>query len=306
MVTDRDKVLSILRLNGPVIPIQIAKEIGTNILIASAMLSELVSNSLVRISSVKVGGSPLYYMQGQEEKLQEYSKNLHEKEKKVYELLKQEKVLRDIVLQPVERVALREIKDYAKPLKVKINESEEIFWKWYLLSNEEAESSIRNLISKSEMSREKEKPKVEPKKETEQKKEYLLERPEPKKSEPAPPRSVEKEQQRLFVDDGENDLFLRKVRQFFELARIEILEQSMIKNNVEIDFVVNIPSAVGGLKYYCKAKNKKKCSDSDISEAYMKGSAKKLPVIFVLSGDLTKKAKDVLNSDFKGIIVKKI
>jgi len=125
------KVLDIVKLKGPVIPTQISAELSTSSLLASAMLSELVSNKQVKISSVKLGGTPLYYIQGQEEKLQNYTKYLHEKEKKAFDLLKEEVVLQDKMLEPVIRVALRQIKDFALPLQVTSGNGIELFWKWW-------------------------------------------------------------------------------------------------------------------------------------------------------------------------------
>lgn len=134
-------------MKGPSIPVWVAKHIGTNILFSSAMLGELASKGKLKISSVKIGGSPLYYIPGQESDLQQYSKNLHNKEQKAYELLKEEKILRDKQLEPVIRVALRGIKDYAVALEVGFNGGVEIFWKWYLLSKEEAQTMISQIIN---------------------------------------------------------------------------------------------------------------------------------------------------------------
>jgi len=118
-----------IRMNGPVIPAQIAKVIGTDIMIASATLSELVSNNILKISNIKFGSTPLYYLPGQESRLQDFAKNLHEKDKKAYDLLMQKKILRDKTAEPIVRVALRSIKDFAVPLQVKINDNVEIFMK---------------------------------------------------------------------------------------------------------------------------------------------------------------------------------
>ena len=72
--------------------------------------------------------------------------NLNDKEKKAFDLLQQSKVLRDIEQEPVIRVALREIKDFAIPLNVNYNNNKEIFWKWYLTSNGEAEQLIKQKL----------------------------------------------------------------------------------------------------------------------------------------------------------------
>ncbi len=348
-----EKIMQVLRMNGPVIPNQIAKAIGTDIIMASAMLSELCSKGIVKISSVKLGSSPLYYLPGQESRLQNYSSNLHEKERKAYELLKQEKVLRDSELEPVTRVALRGIKDFAIPLNVRVagKEEREIFWKWYLLQNPEAEALIRKILEKSQPQIE-EKPKQEQvnekapetplpeekpqqqagqdnaeeqKKDSEQKQEISQDRnnqTEPKieetqdkddeqeKQEPKKQFLHDKEQlkqeTRTFVDKTGEDKFFREVKRFFDKNSIEIVEHKLIKKNSEIDMVVEVPSVVGTLIYYCKAKSKKRISDSDLSSAFVQGQLKKLPVLFIAKGDLTKKAQEFLSGEFRSIKLKKI
>ena len=71
-MADRDEILRIIRQKGPVLPVQIAKELKTSILFASAMLSELVSAHLLKVSTVKIGGSPLYYIPEHASRLQEF------------------------------------------------------------------------------------------------------------------------------------------------------------------------------------------------------------------------------------------
>ena len=70
--------------------------------------------------------------------------------------------------------------------------------------------------------------------------------------------------------------------------------------------IIRIPSAVGKLKYYVKARNKKLSNDKDLSSAYVQGLTKNLPVLFVYTGKLTKKAESMLDNEFKHITLKKI
>ena len=71
-MTDADRALQTMRINGPVIPSKVAKAIGKDIIMASAILSELSSSNKVRISKLKVGGSPVYYLPGQESRLYDF------------------------------------------------------------------------------------------------------------------------------------------------------------------------------------------------------------------------------------------
>ena len=266
------RVLEIVKVKGPVIPVQISTEIRISILLASAILSELVSNKQLKISSLKVGSTPLYYAQGQEEKLQGYVKYLHDKEKKAYELLKSLLVLRDKALEPVVRVALRQIKDFASQLHVQAGGDVEVFWKWYLMTNEEAEPLIRKLLEAGKAVKKEETQKT------------IL------------PKEVKK-------DAGE---FIKKVMEYFGSNRIEVVERIENKKKTEAEFIISVPSPVGSIKYYCRAKDKKACNDGDLSSVYVQGQSKKLPALFLTTGKLTKKATAMLEKEFSTINVKQI
>jgi len=303
----KERVIQTIRIRGPVIPAQIAKVIGTDILMASAMLSELVSKNILKISHVKFGSTPLYYLPGQESRLQDFAKNLHEKEKRAYDLLMQKKILRDKTSEPVVRVALRNIKDFAVPLQVKINGNVEVFWKWYLISNEEAAKIIKETIKFDEPKKEikpvqeaiTRKEQEKPKEEQKQIKKEELKRVIPREE-------IKNEEKKIFVDKTAEDKFLSEVKRFFEKSSINLIEQKIVKKNSDLDLVIEVPSAVGSLIYYCKARSKKRISDSDLSSAFVQGQLKKLPVLFLTKGELTKKAKDMLSKEFKSIKIKKI
>ncbi len=278
----KEKILEFIKEKGPVLPVEITKHINSNILMASAHLSELSSRGRLKISSVKVGGSPLYYLLGQESQLQKFADNLHEKEKKAYDLLQQKKILRDNDVEPVIRVALRAIKDYAVPLQVNFKGNSEIFWRWYLLGNKEAEELIRPSFKE-----EKTKTRVEEQRKIE--KEVQKKILEPKKK----PIKIDK------------NIFLDKISGYFNKNKIIILSKEIIRRS-EIDLIVQVPSAVGNLEYYCKAKNKKKINDTDLGAAFAQGQLRKLPVLFLTNGELTKRANEMLQKDFKGMGVMKV
>ena len=304
---NRESIIQTIRIKGPVIPAQIAKVIGTDIMIASATLSELVSNKVLKISNIKFGSTPLYYLPGQESKLQDFAKNLHEKDKKAYDLLMQKKILRDKIADPIVRVALRSIKDFAVPLQVKINDNVEIFWKWYLITNEEAARIIKETIKFDEPKEE-----IKPVHETIAEKEQEKPREEKKEIKREEPKEilhekeVKKEEKKTFIDKTAEDVFLNEIKRFLEKNNIKLIEEKIVKKNSDLDLVIEVPSAVGSLTYYCKAKSKKRISDSDLSSAFVQGQLKKLPVLFLTKGELTKKAKEMLSKEFKNIKIKQI
>ena len=302
-MTQADTILQLINSNGPILPVHAAKAIGSDILMASAHLSELVSRKKVRVSKIKVGGSPLYYLPGQEPKLEGFSDNLNLKEKEAFELLRLKKVLRDNAIEAAYRVALRQLKDFAFPLEVKYNDTKELFWKWHSISNEETTNLIRQLITppkpkvepKPELKREP--PKVKPKQEVQQKIPVKkIERPKKPKIEP----KIEKEVKPKIEEDITSP-FIKQLEKYFSKNNIQIIERNIIRKGSEIEFVIKVPSNVGSLMYFCKAKGKKRINDGDLSSAFIQGQTKKLPVLFLTKGALTKKAEEMLENEFKGM-----
>ncbi|MBD3164940.1 hypothetical protein GF323_07110 [Candidatus Woesearchaeota archaeon] len=273
---DKDRILGFIRMRGPSLPTTIAKEIQADSFFVSAHLSELKGQGRIKISHIKVGGgSPLYYLPGQESQLQNFSENLGEKERKVYELLKEKKVLRDSKLVPVFRAAIRSLKDFAFPFTVNYRGNKEIFWKWYLISNEEAEKTVRGILGM----------KAEKKKETEKKK---AEKPEDTKE--AAQEAAKK-----------SSNFYGDVNEYFIQNKINVIEENIIRKNSDMEFIVDVPSAVGSLRYFVKAKSKKRVNDGDLSSVFIRAQTKRLPALFLGKGKLTKKAEEMLEKEFKGM-----
>jgi len=304
-----ERILAIVREKGPILPVQVSKEINDNILMTSARLSELLTNKQIKISNLKVGSSPLYYYPGQEDKLQNFTDNLYGMEKKAYDLLEQNKILKDSVQEPAIRVALRQIKDFAIPLQVNYENKTEIFWKWYLINNNEAEASIKKILSKKEQ--------IITEKSIERvTQEKLIETREtqrvsgPQKSEGFFRESKEeiqrKDVSKKIKKTIDKDLFFKNIHNFFNKSRINIIEKYDIKKNTEIDFLIEIQTSIGNLKYFCKSNNKKKISDADLSSAVIQAQSKNLPLLFLTGGNLTKKAQEMLNNEFKNITFKRI
>ena len=74
----KNKIINFLRINGPSLPVHIAKEIGLSILFTSAFLSELLSERQLKISSMKIGSSKLHFLAGQENKLENFGYKVSE------------------------------------------------------------------------------------------------------------------------------------------------------------------------------------------------------------------------------------
>ncbi len=307
---DKSKVLDIVKAKGPVLPREVVKEVGGDTFLVGAVLSQLVDDKQIKLSYAKIGGSPLYYYSGQEQKLSMLYDHLHEKEKRAYDLLKQKKIIKDSEADPLLKVLLRQIKDFAKALEVNVNGQKQIFWKWHLVSKEEVEKEIREIIKKDIPKREPETQISQPKK-LESAEAEPLEGTDKKEQEPEKREPKKEEQEKLAGDDKSHDNqpddeLLDKITRLFGDKNIKILEKEVIRKNSDIEMTIQIPSEVGKLKYYCRVKDKKKTNDKDLSSHFVEGQMKNLPILYITTGELTKKAQEKLEKDFTTVTVLKI
>ncbi len=282
----REKILQIIKDRGPVLPVQISKEIGTNILFASAMLSELVARKELKVSNLKIGSSPLYFIPGQEHMLENFIDKLNEKDKVSYTLIKEEKLVRDNEETPLTRVALRSIKDFAIPLEVTHNNRKEIFWKWYKLDNKDAEGYIKKILDSNKLIAVKKDEKIEQKKEK-----VKLEKEQKQK----------REEVKVKLKDTKKDSFYLKLEDFLKKAHFTFKDSNTKKH----EGLLGMESSIGDIIFYYITKNKKNITEKDIGEAVAQSQLQNLPVIILSSGNLNRKASIMLEK-FKNIYFRKI
>lgn len=329
-----EEILALMRLRGPILPVDAAKAIKMNLIFAGAYLSELASRGKVKISHLKVGGgSPLYYLPGQEARLADFAKNLDQKEVRVLELLRQKKVLRDATLDPLTRVALRNMKDFAVALNVTVGATQEMFWKWYLLGEDDTKEIIRHeLALQSPQSPDVLAPtplqsqvitpsaQVTPVAEQAQSllptshlssmKETVVERPVEKQEALSvkPEQKVRKERAKHEKKTAAVGVpFGQSVRAFFETKGIRLIREDVVRKDAEASYIIEVPSAMGYLRYICCARNKRKCTDKDLSSALVEGQLKKLPVVFLYPGELTPKALEMVKTEtFRSMVLTRL
>ena len=289
----RETVIELIKEKGPVLPVHISKEIGTDIIYAGAVLSELSMQDKVKITSVKAGGSPFYYLKDQEKELEGLIKHLNEQDKKTAKLLKEKSILKDSELTPLERVSLRQIKDYAKSIQVKLGENIETFWRWYLIPEVNAKNLIIEMLKESD-----------PEEEQKNIAETLVKKTKKKvvKKEQPSEKTVDEEEVKEMAKEEKTGLAV--IYDYFREKGIEVLNEKTVKKGKEVNYVVKIDSGIGKLRYFVKFKDKKRINDGDISLAFHE--AGKLPLLFVSNGDLVKKAKELLDKELKGVTFRKI
>ena len=292
----KDKILSMLRLRGPSLPVQIARAINFSPLFASAFLSELKGEDKIKISNMRVGSSPLYYLSGQENMLEKFSGYLNQREKDALFLLRQRKILEDNDQTPVMRVALRAIKDFAVSVKVNIRGEQKLFWRYFAVPEEEVieilkkgdENKIEEVKKKESVEEVTEK-KPETMKETDTKKEIVS----------SPKLEVQKvleekrplaERKKAKVRESE---FVINVKDYLSTKDIEILEVYEEKKR-EFEARIRIDTLLGKQEFYLVAKDKKSVSDNDFATAHQKAQARKMLAVVMSTGDMNKRGKEHL------------
>ncbi|MDO8516584.1 MAG: hypothetical protein Q7S33_00510 [Nanoarchaeota archaeon] len=295
----KKRIVWFLNQKGPSLPVHLAKTTGLSMVFVSAILSEMLGEEKVKMSFMRIGSSPLYFLPGQESKLEEFADNLKSMEKAAFTKLKQNKFLKNDEQEPAIRVALSAIKDFAIPLKL----DEEVIWKYFTISNEELiqifsgkpdipkiipQKIIPILIEEKIEIKEEAEIKIEPnqniilakqskKEETEEtfSNELAIKSKKPKKEKPIPTK------------------FLEEVKEFLLKKDIEFLQEVLIDKK-EVIAKIRINSDLDKINFLMIAKDKKKISEADLIFAYQKASDEKMPCLVVFKGEVSKKIQEFL------------
>jgi len=262
----KEKIIVILRKNGPSLPVHIAREIESSILFTSAFLSELASEKRIKISHMKVGNSPLYYLPGQEQLLEKSSHYLKSKEKEAFILLKEKKFIEDSGQDPAIRVALREIKDFAIPFK----KDEEIFWRYFTIP-----------ITGFKIA---EKPRKIEEKKTEKTLDIFDASGKKERTKRTRKKKISKTSQK-------EKNFFNKTKEFLAGKSIELIDIISFSK----DEIVLRVKDTGGEKIVV-AYNKKRISDSDIIKAAEKSAGFNLPYMVLSLGRPLKKVHELIRA----------
>ena len=300
MVQTKEMIITFIKSHGPSLPVNVAQYVRTSPLFASAFLSELYREQKLLMSDLKVGSSSLYLIPGQEQMLENFTKFLNQKEMEAYMLLKKEKLLEDQKLPPAIRVAMRQIKDFAIPLKIKNEGQEALFWKYSFTPNAEIELIINPV-------RREEKPitapvvqhhpstqiqqlqqtvqpiqlaiKVDEKKATKEK----IEKPKKEK--------VKKNQESKFLD------YLKDYLKAKDIEVLEIIEEK----TKEFTAKIRTNDIFGKQEYFLIAKEKKKVKEEDLTLVLHKANQNKMLALFMAPGELDKKALDFIK-EYKNLV----
>ncbi|MBR9700880.1 hypothetical protein GOV11_03380 [Candidatus Woesearchaeota archaeon] len=288
----RERILDVIHKVGPVQPLDVRRELGEgDSVLIGAILSEMHSTGKIAITKLKRGGSPFYYDPKLPDSVDVLGKFLSEKDQQTFKALKERKVLREDALDPLTRVSLGNIPDFSKRFIVQQDGHEVAYWRYFLVSEEEAIQKVEKRPLK--------KPEVKVKDETQQ---QLSEEPE-KKATPKKRRTVSKKE--IPIDWLYRDTLWPKVLAFAEKENAELSQPRCIKPDGELTCLMELPGTYGPEVMMIYALSRKTLPETLVWKQLLKSRANGLPLVVlkdsVFPKSLSKKFEDIPNVYFKRI-----
>ncbi len=269
----KDRIFALLKEKGPMFPAEVAAKLGGNSFLAKAYLSELVSGGAIRAESMGLKEGFIYFLPGQEKIA----------EKKVQEVINFK----------------RTPSMYSEGKKNISPELLEKQKKFSQLTNETLQKDKEMEIRRMQRIRElEEKRRIDQRKKQEEAKRISSDTQGRKLKERSLSASVQEKHE-------SKDSFEDMAMDFIQKNGITIVEELESKRKTEIDLIVEVPSPVGNLPFFCKIRNKKKINDSDLSLVHSTAISKNMNALLITKGELSKSAKSFLEKT-DNLIVKKI
>ena len=278
---EKTRILAFIGKSGPIVSNTIAKSLNLNSFLTAALLSELVKSGEAKASSIRVGGSPLYYLKGQEEQLERFVNFLRHKEKEAYDLLKKAGILEDSKLEPAIRVAIKDVKDFAVPLSVNKGNENILFWKFRFFN--EADSKIKEML-KDQDKRVDQAQRVQNVKQVQKE---ICEKPKKERKKAA-------------------NIGIEKVLEKWASENKIIITELLNAKGKDAKAKIKVKTEIGDIDFLLVLKNKKSISEPDLAWAYQEGLNVKMPVIFLSPGKASKQVLAYLEGLGKGIVLRKI
>ncbi|MGM5481431.1 MAG: hypothetical protein ACQESE_03395 [Nanobdellota archaeon] len=340
MAVDKNDIITLLKQKGPLVPTEIKSKVGGDTIIVGAILSEQTSKGVIKISHMKRGASPFYYLPGQEAQLEKHKELLDPKDQQTLDMLRERKVLQDASLELFHRVSLRRLKDFAKELNVNTIYGELLFWRYHLTREQEALDILEKRYGNREekttkaTAPENDTVKEHQSQQTQQEDNSQQARTDNAKSRHSDTEESDQEsvttsqsttaqakpishrdtrrpshsnnadtQQELSGQEFEQTAFYQKAMNYFSNKNIKVLSQAQAAKNREYDFTILVGTDVGELKMFARAKSKKKLNEGDVAPALLKAKTKELPCLFLTDGEFTKKGLKLMEHEYKGLMI---
>ncbi len=251
----REKIISIIRSQGPSLPVEVSSKVGSNSFLTKAYLDELVETGVLRKSQKKVGESFIYFAPGQESAVEAKISGLSAK--------KTARIYADKKVNVTPELAKKR-EEFDNRLK-RIETEEARIKTIKLAPQPPIQPRVQIKIARSEIPL----PTPEAKK-----KEILLIEPD--------------------INEEDRDNFIERAINLLVRNKIEILEKE--EKSRSADLLVNVPSAVGAVKFLIRIRNKRKISKSELVELYAEALEQRTPVLLLTNAELADTSKKYLET----------
>ncbi len=291
-----DKAFDVVR-SGPVLPVEVASKLGVDSFLANAYLSQLVETGKIKQSKDRVGNSFVYFLAGHEGAASTRISNLLNAGKKTARMYASAVPAGPEVEQKRQAFTQRLAEIEAKEQQIKRPAPQQ------LLPQTVSEVQKQEFLSAL-------KPAIES-----QLKQQAQEQVQPAQLNlpriPSPQEvfaavgnnfnsqrveGIEKAKDifhkiksTIFMDEGR---VVEKALGFLVDAGSEIIGKELRKKGREADILAIVPTPIGPVKFLVMARDKRTVSEAELSLAFTAGQHRKLPVIYVTNGKLTKSAQN--------------
>lgn len=307
-----DRILELVQKNGPALPVDVASKLGLDSFLASAYMQQLVEAGKLHVGKEKIGGSQIFFVAGQESAANTKVKNLIETSKKTARMFAKDvpnnpavQQKRDAFSTRLKEIEAREVKTHQRrivePLAIMEPGHKVIPITLKSVSQEVVGSPPDRAVGGQMMP--KPKPVEEAKKPDETKPEQIVEVEEvryeaPKLEappEPEKPKSIAREViEKTFFKKPEKPMepgpLVDAAMAMLVDSGVEIISKELKKKGKEADIVFDLPTKIGNIKMLAVIRNKKSISEADLSMAYTEGVNRKMFVVFITDGKMTKTA----------------
>ncbi len=269
-------IIDFLKRHGPSQPVQLRQALNKDTFMASAILSDIVKTSSIKSTMARIGSSPLYYLPEQEETAKsKIFEHLEFLEKKLVNRIKEQLYMMDSTLSVQDRFIIKGCMDFIVPSKISLGGREEIVWRYYSVPEERIKERF---FEKREI--------------VQEEKRIVAETPEKVIVPEEKPAVKEVTIKEVMPEDA-----FATAEKMLKGMNAEIVNKSQ-KNKSELAMTIKFSNGAIQQNYFVKIHLKKKINESDLSLAYTEGTEKKMPVIFMTNGDMTKATEKSLNKKF--------
>ena len=326
MAVNCDAITSFLRNKGPSTPIDIARALGENSLIISAVLVDFEGQGKVRVSKRRFGNVKLYYLPEQQGRIEKMVSNtLTPEEKVMLERIMNEKTVSELDLSAQETSMIATLEDLIPPFAIQHENYRLRCWRVPAIEEGKAiEIVVKRIMEdyKDEPAEEKEEPaapveeKEEPKPEPVKVETTVQEPAEPTATEPPEtvveepeplpkPEPPKKEKQQKLVEPGPDEDFRTTVRSWFESNEIDVEEERELEDGKVYEYDINMPTAIGKQGYIAKIiiNKKKPAGQGEVSSFGTYVATKRVPGVLISNTGFAKSAVKYWKKELSDIIM---